>query len=136
MDSVARKLRIGGLEGRDGSYVATSDLSPKDRNRVEKLAAMRQPLSNPSSALRGVAEAIIGRKKGDVQKEINSIYSSSRRNSMPPIGDVVASGNRAQAMNTAEVNRMGVGPKPTKSAKPGKVLSSSGTGYGSFKNKK
>ena len=25
--------------------------------------------------------------------------------------------------------------KPTKSAKPGKVLSSSGTGYGSFKNK-
>lgn len=58
---------------------------------------------------------------------------------IPPIGDVVASGNRAQERNWAEMDKMGVGPKPKPKpatpAKPAKVLSSSGTGYGSFKNK-
>lgn len=58
---------------------------------------------------------------------------------MPPIGASVASGNRMSAMESAEeraMNRqMGKPKAPAKApAKtPAKVLSSSGTGYGSFK---
>jgi hypothetical protein len=79
VDSIARALKIGGLEKKDGSYTATSDLSPEDKKKVEKLAQARRPLTNPSPALREVAEAIIGRKAADVQKEINSIYTASGR---------------------------------------------------------
>lgn len=106
MDSVARRLRIGGLEGNDGSYVATSDLNPKDRNRIEKLAQARGPLTNPSRPLREVAEAIIGRKAADVQKEINNIYAASGRRSAPSPADSVASGNRMSAMEAAEMRAM------------------------------
>lgn len=77
VDSIARALKIGGLEKKDGSYTATSDLSPEDKKKVEKLAQARRPLTSPSRPLREVAEAIIGRKAADVQKEINSIYTAS-----------------------------------------------------------
>lgn len=77
LDSVVRATKIGGLEKKNGSYVATSDLSPEDKKKVDKLAQMRGPLTNPSPALRQLSEVIIGRKAADVQKEINNIYSAS-----------------------------------------------------------
>jgi hypothetical protein len=126
MDSVARRLRIGGLEGNDGNYVATSDLNPKDRNRVEKLAQARRPLTSPSRPLREVAEAIIGRKAADVQKEINNIYAASgRRSAMPSPAESAASGNRMSAMNAAEMRAMrrSAMPSPAESAASGNRMS-------------
>jgi hypothetical protein len=77
LDSVARAAKIGGLEKKDGSYVATSDLSPEDKKKIEKLGKIRDVTTGYSPALNSVAEAITGRKAADVQKEINNIYAAS-----------------------------------------------------------
>jgi hypothetical protein len=57
---------------------------------------------------------------------------------MPPIGASVESAKRMEKLNLAEEKAMGLPAKPKAPAKaptkaPAKVLSSSGTGYGSFK---
>jgi hypothetical protein len=76
MDAAARKLRIGGLEKPDGSYVATSDLSAADRKKIETLGRTRNALRMlDRQGMDKVGEAITGRKSKDVQKQINDIYA-------------------------------------------------------------
>jgi hypothetical protein len=79
VDTVARKMKIGGLEKKDGSYTATSDLSPEDQAKVKELGKVRDVVSSRSPALRASAEMITGRKKKEVQQEINDIYAGKKK---------------------------------------------------------
>jgi hypothetical protein len=109
VDAVARKLKIGGLEKKDGTYVATKDLKPEDRRKVEELAARREAEVSGSFALamggdrKGIAET--KKRVKELSGEINNIYAGKgKKTPQEEMADFEADINAAMARAAAKVD--------------------------------